>query len=80
MIRIYEPLFAAAAQVNEKVWQLPADEEYERQLKSRVSDISNVGGPEAGAITAGLFINTLFKKIRHGFIWTLPGRLFAIKG
>ena len=48
--------FSAATEVHEKIWQLPADEEYEKLLESDVADLKNVGGPEAGAITAGLFL------------------------
>lgn len=48
--------FQAATEVHEKIWQLPADEEYEKLLESDVADLKNVGGPEAGAITAGLFL------------------------
>ena len=47
--------FSAATEVHEKIWQLPADEEYEKLLESDVADLKNVGGSEAGAITAGLF-------------------------
>ena len=71
--------FAAAAQVNEKVWQLPADEEYERQLKSRVADISNVGGPEAGAITAGLFIKHFIQENTSWIHLDIAGTAFRDK-
>lgn len=48
--------FSAATEVHEKIWQLPADEEYEKLLESDIADLKNVGGSEAGAITAGLFL------------------------
>lgn len=48
--------FDVAAAVHEKVWQLPADREYEDLLKSDVADLKNTGGRDGGAITAGLFI------------------------
>lgn len=40
----------------ERVVELPLWEEYEEQLKSEIADRKNVGGREAGAITAGLFL------------------------
>ena len=40
----------------EKIWQLPAHEEYKELIKSQVADLKNVGGPMAGTITAALFI------------------------
>lgn len=48
--------FDVAAAVHEKVWQLPADREYEELLSSNVADLKNTGGRDGGAITAGLFI------------------------
>lgn len=48
--------FTVATKAHEKVWQLPADREYEDLLKSDIADMKNVGGPDGGAITAGLFL------------------------
>ena len=48
--------FTTATEAHEKVWQLPADREYESLLDSTIADMKNVGGPDAGAITAGLFL------------------------
>ncbi|MCI5532498.1 MAG: leucyl aminopeptidase family protein [Caecibacter massiliensis] len=59
-------IFTMAERVHEKVWQFPADREYEKQLQSDIADLKNVGGPEAGAITAGLFIRQF---IREGTPW-----------
>lgn len=39
------------------VWQLPLDEEYMEQLKSNFADVANVGGREAGTVTAGCFLS-----------------------
>jgi leucyl aminopeptidase len=40
----------------ERVWELPMFEEYEKQIKSEVADVKNVGGRWAGAITGALFL------------------------
>jgi leucyl aminopeptidase len=40
----------------ERVWQLPMFEEYDRQIKSDVADVKNVGGRWGGAITAAAFL------------------------
>ncbi len=58
--------FDISSQVYEKVWQLPADREYEELLKSDVADLKNTGGRDGGAITAGLFIKQF---IRPGVPW-----------
>ncbi len=48
--------FDVASLAHEKVWQLPADREYEELLKSDVADLQNTGGSAGAAITAGLFV------------------------
>ncbi|MFS0699010.1 leucyl aminopeptidase [Cellulomonas sp. 179-A 4D5 NHS] len=47
---------AAAERTDERVWRLPLDRRYRRQLDSEVADIKNLGGEHAGAITAALFL------------------------
>ncbi len=48
----------AAAELNdEPVWQLPLEHRYRPQLDSDYADMSNMGGPFSGAITAALFLN-----------------------
>jgi leucyl aminopeptidase len=49
----------------ERVWQLPLFDEYEKQIKSDIADVKNVGGKWAGAITAGLFL----KKFIGDYKW-----------
>ena len=40
----------------ERAWELPLHEEYFEQIKSEIGDLKNIGGPEAGTITAGCFL------------------------
>ena len=47
---------AASALSGEKAWELPLHEEYLEQIKSDIGDLKNIGGPEAGTITAGYFL------------------------
>jgi leucyl aminopeptidase len=46
----------ASAAAGEKAWELPLHEEYLEQIKSEIGDLKNIGGSEAGAITAGCFL------------------------
>ena len=46
----------AGEHVDEPVWQLPLHHAYRKQLDSPVADMTNLGGPFAGSITAGLFL------------------------
>lgn len=48
---------AASGATDEPVWQLPLEKKYRKQLDSDIADISNLGGPFAGATTAALFLN-----------------------
>ncbi len=47
---------SAAEATDEPVWQLPLDKRYRSELDSPVADLRNVGGANAGAITAALFL------------------------
>jgi leucyl aminopeptidase len=52
----------AAEAEGEGAWRMPLDPAYDRQLESRVADVSNVGGRPAGAITAAQFLQRFVKK------------------
>jgi len=47
---------AAGAAADEPVWELPLVQAYRAWLDSDVADLKNLGGVNAGAITAGLFL------------------------
>jgi len=53
---IMSELKVAGEKTYERVWQLPLFEEYEKQIKSDIADVKNIGGRWAGAITAALFL------------------------
>jgi leucyl aminopeptidase len=40
----------------ERVWRMPAFDDYNKQIKSKVADLKNTGGRAAGTITAGKFL------------------------
>ncbi len=46
----------------DRAWELPLWEEYQDQLKSNFADMANVGGRDAGAITAASFLARYTKK------------------
>jgi leucyl aminopeptidase len=49
-------LSEAAALGGERVWRLPLAPEYRERIKSSIADLKNIGGSEAGSITAALFL------------------------
>lgn len=46
----------AAEATDEPVWELPLETRYRKELDSGVADLKNLGGANAGAITAALFL------------------------
>lgn len=54
--RLWSELERAAEATGEKIWRMPLDDEYNRQIKSDVADLKNTGGRPAGSITAAKFL------------------------
>ncbi|MBI4357290.1 MAG: leucyl aminopeptidase [Gammaproteobacteria bacterium] len=48
----------------DRAWQLPLWEDYSTQLDSNFADLANVGGREAGAITAACFLSRFTQKLK----------------
>ena len=53
---VVEQLRQAGDTVDEPVWELPLHRSYRTQLDSAIADLTNMGGINAGSITAGLFL------------------------
>ncbi len=53
---IFEKMTGSGEDVYERVVRFPFWDEYKEMLKSDIADIKNIGGSEAGAITAGKFL------------------------
>jgi leucyl aminopeptidase len=53
---LIEQVLDAAAVTDEQAWQLPLQRGYRGELDSDVADLKNVGGVNAGTITAALFL------------------------
>lgn len=51
-----DQITAASNRTDEKLWQLPLEHEYRKLIDSYIADMKNVGGPDAGTITAALFL------------------------
>ncbi|MFN2481595.1 MAG: leucyl aminopeptidase [Pyrinomonadaceae bacterium] len=62
---LIDELIRSGSEVGEKLWQLPLDKEYTKQIKSDIADIKNVGGRKAGTITAAAFL----KEFADGVSW-----------
>ncbi|MBN2615805.1 MAG: peptidase M17 [Bacteroidales bacterium] len=52
----FETLSRAGSMVHERIVEFPFWDEYKEMLRSEIADLKNIGGAEAGAITAGKFL------------------------
>ncbi|MEX2520693.1 MAG: leucyl aminopeptidase, partial [Paracoccaceae bacterium] len=61
-----DAFLGAAKTAGEGAWRMPLGPAYDKQLKSRLADMKNVGGRPAGSITAAQF---LLRFIKEGTPW-----------
>lgn len=57
-----QEILNAAQQSGDKAWRLPLWDEYQPMLDSPFADMANIGGREAGTITAACFLSRYTKK------------------
>lgn len=55
-------LLNAGETSGDRAWQLPLWEEYDKAINSPFADMANIGGRDAGTITAGCFLKRFTKK------------------
>lgn len=56
-----DKLIEVSKSSDEKLWQLPLFEEYDKSLKSDIADMKNTGSRYGGASTAGVFLSKFIK-------------------
>ena len=59
--KVFSQLDKAGHEEHERVVRLPFWDEYYEEVKSKVADLKNLGGPYAGMITAGKFLEHFVK-------------------
>ncbi len=57
-------LLEAGDEAGDRAWRLPMWDDYTRQLKSNFADLANIGGRNAGAVTAACFLQEFAKDYR----------------
>ncbi|RLA05197.1 MAG: leucyl aminopeptidase, partial [Gammaproteobacteria bacterium] len=57
-----DALLQAGTDSHDRAWQLPIWDDYQQQLDSNFADIANIGGKEAGSITAACFLARFTEK------------------
>jgi leucyl aminopeptidase len=58
---LIKDLIKSGQQIEDKIWELPLWDEYQEQLKSNFADMANIGGRDAGTITAACFLSRFTK-------------------
>ncbi|MBX7199914.1 MAG: leucyl aminopeptidase [Rhodospirillaceae bacterium] len=82
-----EQLAAAGKAVGERLWRFPMGDEYDKDLRSPIADMKNIGGGKAGSITAAQFLQRFIKAgtpWAHldiaGVVWNEKGTALAPGG
>ena len=57
-------LLTAGKDSYDRAWQLPLWSEYQKQLDTNFADVANIGGREAGTITAACFLSRFARKFK----------------
>ncbi len=79
-------LTAAGQIAEERLWRFPMGEEYDKELRSLIADMKNIGGPRAGSITAAQFLQRFVKNTRWahldiaGVVWNEKGTALSDPG
>ena len=61
-------LTKAGNEACDRVWRMPLWDEYQDQLKSNFADLANIGGPDAGSVTAACFLSRFAKEYKWAHI------------
>ena len=57
-------LLGAGERSGDRAWRMPLWEDYQQQLRSNFADMANVGGREAGSVTAACFLSRYTRNYR----------------
>ena len=58
---VFEQLEKSGFAVHERVVRFPFWDDYKKHMKSKIADLKNIGGPNAGMISAGKFLSHFVK-------------------
>ncbi len=61
---LVDKLIAAGEYSHDRAWQLPLWKDYQPQLDTNFADMANIGGREAGTITAACFLARFTEKMK----------------
>ena len=59
-----DALLRAGEATGDRAWQMPLWDDYQKQLDSNFADMANIGGREAGSVTAACFLARYTKDVK----------------
>lgn len=83
---LVDELLAAGTEAGDPAWQLPLWDEYQELLQSNFADLPNIGGRDAGTITAACFLSRFTGDYRWahldiaGTAWNTGGKTKGATG
>ncbi|MCK5267012.1 MAG: leucyl aminopeptidase [Spirochaetes bacterium] len=77
---LIKDVIQSGKEVGEDFWNLPLIEEYRKNLDTPIADIKNVAGPNAGVITAALFIKEFVPEKTKWVHLDIAGPFYFEKG
>ncbi len=60
--QLADQLLAAGVETHDRAWRMPLWDDYQNQLNTNFADVSNLGGPGGGSITAACFLSRFAQK------------------
>ena len=72
-------LFEAGGEVDEGVWRMPLSDAYDKMINCAIADMKNIGGRDAGSITAAQFLQRYVNKVPWAHL-DIAGVAWADKG
>ena len=76
---VKQSLIKSGQKTHDRVWALPMFDEYQEQIDSKIADIKNTGGREAGTITAACFLSRFVDDIPWAHL-DIAGTAWNMKG
>ena len=62
--KLTKAIVSAGETSEDRVWPMPLWDDYQSQLDSNFADVANIGGRDAGAVTAACFLARFTKKMK----------------
>ena len=84
--KLSDQLTRAGLTTGEKVWRMPLDGAYDKKLNTDGADMKNIGGRDAGSITAAQFLQRFVNKVPWvhldiaGVAWSSEDKPYVPKG